>query len=69
MLKRVYVCVLDFGFNQSSFSGVEGESYRVQVKFFSGGITGNGFTFLPYLELTGIAGKYDNFKTTSMNLQ
>ena len=58
MLKWVYVCVLDFGFIQSSFSGIEqGESYKVQVKFFSGGIT-TGFLFLPSLELSGTASKY-----------
>ena len=63
------VCVLDFGFSQSFFSGSEqGESYRVQVKFFSGGIT-NGFFFFPSLDLSGTASKCDNFKATSVHLQ
>ena len=50
----------DFGFSQSSFSGYEqGEYYRVQVRFFSGGITGDGFTFSLNLNLSGTASKYD----------
>ena len=58
MLERVCLCVLDFGFTQSSFSGSERvKSYMVQVKFFSGGIT-DGFLFLPSLELSGTASKY-----------
>ena len=58
MLKTVYMCVLDFGFSQSSFSGSErGESYRVQVKFFSGGIT-TGFHFDLFLDISGTACKY-----------
>ena len=58
MLQRVCMC-LDFGFSQSSFSGRErGESYRAQVKFFSGGITGtDGFLFSSSLELSGTASK------------
>ena len=57
----VCVCVTDFGFSQSSFSGIEqGESYKVQVKFFSGGITGDGFLFFLSLDLSnGTASKYD----------
>ena len=58
----VCVCVSDFGFSQSSFSGREqGESYKVQVKFFSGGgeIT-TGFIFFLSLDLSGTASKYDN---------
>ena len=47
--------VSDFGFSQSSFSGIERrESYNVPVKFFSGGIT-TGFFF----NLTLTASKYD----------
>ena len=50
----------DFGFNQSSFSGYErGENYRVQVKFFSGGITGDEFIFSLSLNLSGTASEYD----------
>ena len=57
----VFVCVLDFGFNQSTFSGNErGESYRVQVKFFSGGIT-TGFLFILSLDTSVTASKYDNY--------
>ena len=65
------MCVLDFGFSQSSFSGSEqGESYKVQVKFFSGGITGVGFFFSLSLNLSGTASKYCNyFKVTSVHLQ
>ena len=63
MLKTISVCVLDFGFSQSSFSGSEQrESYRVQVKFFSGGIT-TGFFFTLSLNLSGTASKY---KTSSV---
>ena len=30
---------IDFGFNQSTFSGIEqGENYRIPIKFFSGGV-------------------------------
>ena len=48
----------DFGFSQSSFSGREQrESYRVQVKFFSGGIT-TRFDFSISLDLSGTASKY-----------
>ena len=54
------VCVSDFGFSESSFSGREqGESYRVQVEFFSEEIT-TGFFFYPTLDLSGTASKYDN---------
>ena len=54
----------DFGFNQSSFSGIEqGESYKVQVKFFSGEIT-TGFLFTLSLDLSnGTASKYIYFNT------
>ena len=55
------MCVFsDFGFNQTSFFGIEGESYIVQIKFFSGGITGDGFFFTLSLNLSGTASKYDN---------
>ena len=52
------VCVSDFGFNQLSFSGREqGESYKVQVKFFSGGII-TGFIFNLSVDLSnGTASK------------
>ena len=61
---------LDFGFSQSSFSGSErGKSYRVQVKFFSGGII-TGILFSLSLNLSGTASKYGNyFKVTSVHLQ
>ena len=50
----------DFGFNQVLFLGSERrENYRVQIKFFSGGIH-HGFILLPSLELSGTASKYDN---------
>ena len=54
---------LDFGFSQLSFSGREQrESYRVQVKFFSGGIIDNEFLFFLSLDLSGTASKYYNFR-------
>ena len=54
------MCFSDFGFSQSSFSGSEqGENYKVQVKFFSGGIT-TGFFYNLSLDLSGTASKYDN---------
>ena len=59
------MCVLDFGFSQSSFSGIEqGEYYRLQVKFFSGGI-GDGFIFHLSVDLSGTTSKHHNyFKVT-----
>ena len=61
-MKRVFcVCVLDFGFSQSSFSGLEqGEHYRLQVKFFSGGI-GDGFIFHLSVDLSGTTSKHHNY--------
>ena len=53
----VCVCTSDFGFNQSTFSGIEqGENYRIPIKFFSGGAQ-QGFFINVYLNLSGTAGK------------
>ena len=57
------ICTSDFGFNQSSFSGIErGASYKVQVLFFSGGID-NGILLNVRLDLSGTASKCDNVIT------
>ena len=69
MTRWLWLCLSDFGFSQSSFSGSEqGESYKVQVKFFSGGgeIT-TGFLYTLSLDLSGTASKYDNI--LSVHLQ
>ena len=57
----LYICTSDFGFNQSSsFSGIEqGESYKVKVLFFSGGID-SGIILNIRLDLSGTASKCDN---------
>ena len=50
--------ISDFGFNQSTFSGIErGESYRVQIRFHSGGFD-SGFFLILNLNLSGTAGKF-----------
>ena len=50
-------CTSDFGFNQSTFSGIEqGENYRIPIKFFSGGAQ-QGFFINVNLDLSGTAGK------------
>ncbi len=49
------ICASDFGFNQSSFSGIEqGESYKVKVLSFSGGID-NGIILNVRLDLSDTA--------------
>ena len=53
-------CASDLGYNRSSFSGIEqGESHKVQVTFFSGGID-SGIIFNVRLDLSGTASKCDN---------
>ena len=47
----------DFGFNQSTFSGIEqGESYKIPVKFFSGEVQ-QGFFVNVNVNLSGTASK------------
>ena len=54
------ICASDFGFNLSSFSGIErGESHRVKVMFFSGGID-SGIILIIRLDLSGTASKCDS---------
>ena len=52
----LFVCVhtSDFGFNQSTFSGIE--NYGIPIKFFSGGVE-KGFFINVNLNLSGTAGK------------
>ena len=55
------VFALVFGFSQSSFSGIERrESYRVQVKFFSGGVDSATVLAVRFDFISGNASKYDN---------
>ena len=56
-----YVCVFvytsDFGFKQSTFSGIEqGENYRILIMIFSGGVQ-QAFFINVHLNLSGSAGK------------
>ena len=52
------MCVSDFGFNQSTFSGVEQQNeYTVTIRFHSGGFD-SGFLLMISLDISGTASKY-----------